>query len=93
MLSVTRAILSVYQMEIVPPGWRTLMSGATSMAMGLGFTSMAFGGGYIIIEVGYSGLFLAGAGVTAVSAPLFWFFFRRPRGEYAVGTDVEWKRP
>jgi MFS family permease len=83
MLSVTRAVVNVYQMEIVQPGWRTFTSGATSMAMGMGYSSMAFGGGYLIIEVGYRGLFLAGTLLTLAGALLFWTYFRKPRGEYA----------
>lgn len=82
MLSVTRAVVTVYQMEIVPPDGRTFMSGATSMAMGFGFSSMAFGGGYLIIEVGYRGLFLAGTLCTVAGALLFSLYFRKPRGEY-----------
>ena len=82
MLSVTRAVVTVYQMEIVPPDGRTFMSGATSMAMGMGFSSMAFGGGYLIIEVGYSGLFLAGTLCAVAGGLLFSLYFRKPRGEY-----------
>ena len=83
MFSATRAIVNVYQMEIVAPEWRAFTSGATSMAMGVGYSSMALGGGYLIVEVGYRGLFLAGTLFTAASALLFWAYFRRPRGEYA----------
>ena len=83
MLSITRAVVNVYQMEIVPSGWRTFMSGATSMAIGMGYSSMAFGGGYLIVEVGYRGLFLAGTMCTLAAALLFWIYFRKPRGEYA----------
>lgn len=83
MLSITRAVTNVYQMEIVVPEWRGLMSGVVSMAMGIGFSSMALGGGYIIPILGYRGLFLIGSAMVATSALLFWFFFRVPRGEFA----------
>lgn len=84
MLSITRAVTNVYQMEIVAPEWRGLMSGVVSMAMGIGFSSMALLGGiYVIPNIGYSGLFLLGAGMVTSSALLFWFFFRVPRGEFA----------
>ncbi|MEM7124901.1 MAG: MFS transporter [Chloroflexota bacterium] len=83
MLSITRAVTTVYQMEIVAPEWRGLMSGTVSMAMGIGFTSMALGGGFIIPILGYQGLFLVGAAMVTFSALLFWVLFRVPRGEFA----------
>ena len=82
MMSFTRGITTVYQMEVVPPAWRSRMAGITSMAMGTGFFSMAIGGGYLIAAVGYRGLFLTGAVLTVVSALIFWVYFRKPRGEY-----------
>ena len=89
MLSVTREVVNVYQMEIVPPGWRATVSGATSMAMGTGYSSMAFGGGYLITSFGYQGTFLTGAILTTISASVFWIYFRKPRGEYARQPSVD----
>ncbi len=83
MLSITRAVTSVLQMEIVPADWRATTSGLTSMAMGMGFSSITLGGGYIISALGYRSLFLIGAGMATTSALLFWAYFRIPRGEYA----------
>ncbi|MBV7332077.1 MFS transporter [Chloroflexi bacterium TSY] len=83
MRSMTRAVISVYQMEIVTPDWRSLTSGTVSAAMGLGFSTMALGGGYIIVAMGYRGLFLVGAALATIGALLFWGYFRIPRGEYA----------
>ena len=83
MLSIVRAVTNVVQMEIVEPGWRGVASGIISTAMGMGFSSMALGGGFLASSVGYQALFLtAGTAVTA-SGLLFWFYFRVPRGEYA----------
>ena len=79
----------VYHQEIVAPGWRPTASGAVNMALGLSFSAMALGGGYLIGALGYRSLFLTGAGVTAAGALLFWAYFRVPRGELARGPAPE----
>jgi len=81
--SIARPIITVYQQEIVSPSWRAVMSGATTMAAGLSWSAMAFGGGYLITALGYRSPFLAGAGLTVAGALLFWAYFRVPRGELA----------
>ena len=83
MQSVVRAVANVVQMEIVSPGWRGVTSGIVSTAMGMGFSSMALGGGYLASSVGYRALFFASGAAVTLSASLFWFYFRTPRGEYA----------
>jgi hypothetical protein len=50
---------------------------------------MSLAGGYIIVALGYRLLFLAGAGMIAASAWLFWAYFRVPRGEMAHAPLVE----
>ena len=80
--SITQSVSSVVHMEIVPASWRGVTSGVVSMAMGLGFTSMSLGGGYLIPVMGFPGLFLLAAAVTAASAVIFWRYFRLPQGEY-----------
>ena len=82
MRSITQSVSSVVHMEIVPANWRRATSGVVSMAMGFGFTSMSLGGGYLIPVLGFSGLYLLAAAITAVSAVIFWFYFRVPQGEY-----------
>jgi predicted MFS family arabinose efflux permease len=81
--SIARPANTVYHQEIVSPGWRAAMSGATTMAAGLSWSVMAFGGGYLITALGYRSLFLTGAGLTVAGALLFWAYFRVPRGELA----------
>ncbi|MEM7126039.1 MAG: MFS transporter [Chloroflexota bacterium] len=83
MRSMTRAVLNSYQMEIVALDWRSLTAGVVSTAMGLGYSIMAFGGGYLIVTMGYKGLFLTGAGLAVAGAVMFAGYFRVPRGEYA----------
>lgn len=84
MLSIARAIINVVHMEIVPPTWRATTSGITSMAMGIGFSSMTLSGGYLITQIDYRGFFLIAAGMVSLSAFIFWAYFRIPRGEYAL---------
>jgi predicted MFS family arabinose efflux permease len=81
LFSMTTAPIRVYSQEIVSPGWRAAMSGALMMGAGLSASAMALGGGYAIATLGYRSLFLAGAGLTAAGALLFWAYFRVPRGE------------
>jgi MFS family permease len=81
--AITRPAITVYQQEIVSPGWRAIMSGATTTAAATSWAAMAFGGGYIIASLGYRAVFLIGAGLTTIGALLFWAYFRTPRGEFA----------
>ena len=85
--SVTQSVSSVVHMEIVPASWRGITSGIVSMSMGLGFTSMSLGGGYLIPALGFSGLYLLAALITAASAVIFWLYFRVPRGEYRLPAE------
>jgi MFS family permease len=81
--AITTTIIRVYSQELVSPAWRSAMSGALMMGAGLSASAIASGGGYLIAAVGYSGLFLIGAGLTVVGALVFWACFRVPRGELA----------
>ena len=85
---IVRPVFMVYTQEVVLPRSRTLMSGAVTMAAGVSTSVMAFGGGYLIAALGYSGLFLTGAGLTVVGALLFWVYFRVPRGVLARGAAL-----
>jgi predicted MFS family arabinose efflux permease len=60
--------LQVFQMESVSPRWRALAYGASSMAMGLAFSVVSFGGGYVITAWGYPSVFWMGAALCAVGA-------------------------
>jgi MFS family permease len=78
MASILLSAFSVFHQEVVPVHWRTVASGARSMAMGVSSSAMAYGGGYIIGAVGYRSLFLIAAALTACGTLLFWVAFRRP---------------
>jgi len=83
--SITFPAFSIYEMEIVSPDWRPTMSGAISMATGIGRSVIALTGGYIIATVGYRSFFLTAIVLTTVGALLFGACFRVPRGELARG--------
>lgn len=73
----------VYYLELVPPARRATVSGIAEMAGGICFTLITFGGGYLIVLLGYRALFLTAAAITALSALVFWLAFRnrKPYGE------------
>jgi predicted MFS family arabinose efflux permease len=77
LVSVTRPVFIVYTQEAVARPWWSVMSGATTMTVGLSWGVSAFGGGYMITSVGYSGLFLTGALLTAAGALLFGIYSLR----------------
>jgi predicted MFS family arabinose efflux permease len=68
--------LTVYQMELVPQRWRSVMSGVSSTALGVSWTLLAFGGGYLVAGLGYKALFLGAAGLTAVGTLAFAVIFQ-----------------
>ena len=84
--AITQSVSAVMHMEIVPAHRRSVTSGVIAMAMGLGFMSISFGGGYLIPAIGFPAFHLLAAAITAVSALIFWLYFRLPRGEYRAST-------
>ncbi|MGC9350273.1 MAG: MFS transporter [Anaerolineae bacterium] len=81
--TVATTSVVVYSQKLVTQEWQSVMSGALTMAIGLGITSSTLAGGYVIEAFGYRPLFAAGAVTTVASAGLFWAYFRVPRGELA----------
>jgi predicted MFS family arabinose efflux permease len=63
--------LTVYQLELVPQRWRSVMAGVSSTALGVSWTLLAFGGGHLIAGVGYRALFLIAAGLTVAGTLAF----------------------
>jgi len=72
--------LTVYQLEIVPQRWRSVMAGVSSTALGVSWTVLAFGGGYLITGLGYRALFLSAAGLTVAGTLAFAVIFH-PRSK------------
>ena len=73
-----RPAFIAFHQESVRPRWRAAISGATTMAAGLGSAAAAFGGGYLVTAAGYRGLFLVGAAVSLVGILIFWAYFIAP---------------
>ena len=77
------AAFAVYQQEMVSTRWRSMMSGATSMASGLSFSTISLVGGYLVPVLGYKSFFFLSAVITALGTVTFWGYTRVPRGEHA----------
>ena len=71
LVSLTRPAVSVYLMNVIPVAWRPTMSGVYTMAIGLSWSAISFGGGYMIAALGYPLFFLASAVLTGAGALLF----------------------
>ncbi|MFP3896415.1 MAG: MFS transporter [Anaerolineales bacterium] len=78
---ITIPTFSVYQMEAVGIPWRSIMSGSTSMAIGVSRSLIALGGGFIVAAMGYRSLFSMGASLMLAGVLLFWIFGMRLSGD------------
>ena len=63
----------------VPPNWRGTLAGWGEFAGGLAFTGLAFIGGSMAENQGFSSLFLLGGALSLVGTLLFWLWFMLPR--------------
>jgi MFS family permease len=75
--AVTIPTFSIYQMEAVNTPWRSTMSGATSMAIGISRSLIALGGGFIVASMGHRTLFGLGTALMMVGVLCFWLFGMR----------------
>lgn len=75
-VAVSGPAYSIFSMEIVEPQWRTTISGAMTLALGLGIAVVALGGGYIIVHFSYTLLFALGALLAISAAVIFRGYFR-----------------
>ncbi len=71
--------LTLFHQELVPPGWRSAMSGASMMTMGFGWGLVASGGGFFVSVWGWRAFFLTAALLTACAAACFWLYFVQSR--------------
>jgi MFS family permease len=85
---VSRLAITVLQMELVAPRWRPTMSAVGTMAATFSWAMLAFGGGFVASQLGFSRLFLGGAALTLLGVLIFWLAFRSPRRSSA-GAPVE----
>ena len=77
MFQTTTSAFRVYSQELVSPRWRASMAAALMMGAGVTASFMAFFGGFVITALGYTNLFLLGAGLTVLGAAVFGMFSRQ----------------
>lgn len=80
LVSLSAPAYLIFSQELVAPQWRTIMSSAMTLALGLGIAAVSFGGSYVIADYGYPALFALGALLAIAGTLLFWAYFRQPRG-------------
>ena len=86
LIKIASPATNLYSQESVAPAWRGLMSGATSMSIGIGAAAMSLSGGYIIAGSGYRALFLTMMSLTGAGALIFWASTRALVRDRPVGT-------
>jgi predicted MFS family arabinose efflux permease len=79
-MAIVGTILTVYSLELVDPEWRPTMTGAISLALGVGWTVGGFLGGPIIHAWGYGGLYGLAAVLALAVGPGVWAYDRARRG-------------
>jgi len=91
MISLIAPARTVASMESIHQRWGTTMSGAVMMGLALGWSVMAYVGGYLIMAIGYNNLFLIGAGLIFLSALGGFVYLRQrsPRVSLAPAEPVE----
>ena len=87
--SMADTALVVFQMAVVTPRYRAMISGLSLTAGGLSWGLMAGVSGYLVAGAGYAWLFLTAAACLALSAAVFSAYFRRPRGELSPAPAVD----
>lgn len=70
--------LQVYQMEMIAQRWRSLAYGTVSMAMGLSFAAVSYGGGFVVAGWSYAALFGLGLLLSVGGAGLMGLLVRKP---------------
>jgi predicted MFS family arabinose efflux permease len=76
--------LQLFQMRLVGGAWRSVAYGALTMAMGMGFGSSSFAGGYLIAARGYRTHFLVGVGLTLAASLMITLILQRASGQGKV---------
>jgi MFS family permease len=78
--SMSRPVINLYQMDNVPARWRSAIAAGSTLAVGASWAIVASAGGVIIVQSGYTAMFLGAATLTAAGAVLF-AVYRRFRRE------------
>ena len=75
-LTMAIALGSVVHMETIPRKFRSISSGFFALAGGIGYGGMSFLGGFLIPNIGFTGLYLIGFSGCIVSAVIFLAYFK-----------------
>jgi len=75
MMTFASTALTVFHQELVPVGWRPAMSGASLMAMGVGWGIVSSGGGYFVAAWGWALFYLLASGGTLLGIGVFFWRF------------------
>jgi predicted MFS family arabinose efflux permease len=88
--NMARSVWTLISQEAAAPEWRSMVSGLSNLATGLGAALTSAVGGYLVAELGYGMTFMMGAILVALGALVFWVYFHVPREQLAdrslVGT-------
>lgn len=87
--SIAQPTVNVFGQDAVEPRWRTSVSGAAVMAMGLGYALAGLVGGRAITALGFRPFFTVVGFLPAAGALLFRTYFRLPRGRRVRGPAPE----
>lgn len=71
----------IFSTGLVPPNWRGTLAGVGEFAGGLSFAGLAFIGGSMAENQGFSSLFLLGGALTLAGTLLFYLWFMLPRNK------------
>jgi len=74
-ISIMNPAYLVFSQSSVEPQWRTAVSSAISMSIGLGIALTSLSGGSIIAAYSFRTLFIIGALAPLTGAIIFWWFF------------------
>jgi predicted MFS family arabinose efflux permease len=77
--AIARSVWMLLTQERVEPEWRSMTSGVTNLASGLGLAAMSSVGGVLAARQGYPATFVAGAALVALGAFVVWLRFRAKR--------------
>jgi len=81
--AMARSVWTLLSQEAAAPEWRSIVSGLSNLATGLGAALTSAAGGYMVTELGYGATFVMGATLVALGALVFWAYFHVPREQLA----------
>jgi MFS family permease len=81
LMRILEPVRMMYQQEIVAAEWRSPMAGVANMSESIGRAVIVAAGGFLIVWIGYQGMFTVAAILTFGGTIFFWAYFRLPSGK------------